>query len=432
MRFIHLILIVKIFFLHQLIGKDLQISNIKIFNSETLEFSSTSDLVISGDKIKEIKPSKSKTVEFYILPTFCDFNVTLGMDSLGSGNTRKGVDLALQSYLYHGFSHIYSVNNPPWLLYLKNKNIQFPIVKVGPRSILFQSKEFPNLPESIYRVISETNEPIQELTLEESSNKNIITILNRYNTNNDSNFTMDHFREIAKKSNENTIFFVSNFGDPTGILDSIRAGIKYLKDPIPTSILKNIPVEVFENIHYIPELNVYHNLYLQTDNNLMETENNYRASISKFYNKYYYKNVKEKIGVKTITTKEIDDISKEYPDYIKFIKENKKYLQNIIVSGGSGNYLSFPGISAIRELLLLNESIEDPYKAINFITKNSCRLFANEYDGTIQVNGKANLLLYKFNPLEKLDKINEIHSIYINGSKVNREEINRSKEIKKY
>jgi hypothetical protein len=383
--------------------------------------------IISGDKIKEIKPNKSKTIDYYILPTFCDLDVTLGMDSLGSGNTRKGVDLALQSYLYHGFSHIYSVNNPPWLLYLKNKNNQFPIVKYGPRSILFKSKEFSNLPESMYKVISDSNELIQESSPEEISTKNIVTILNRYTPNNESYFEMDHFREIAKKSNDNTIYLVSNFGDPTGIMDSIRAGIKYLKDPIPTNILRNIPIEVFENIHYIPELNVYHNLYLQTDNNLMDTENNYRASISKFYYKYYYKITREKIGVKTITTKEIDDINKEYPDYIKFIKENKKFLQNIIVSGGSGNYLSFPGISAIRELLLLNESIEDPYKAINFITKNSCRLFSNDYDGTIQVNGKANLLLYKFNPIEKLNKISEIHSIYINGNKVIREEIKGSK-----
>jgi hypothetical protein len=283
------------------------------------------------------------------------------------------------------------------------------------------------LPESIYKVISDSNEITQESSPEEPSTKNIITILNRYTPKNESYFEMDHFREIAKKSNENTIYLVSNFGDPTGIMDSIRAGIKYLKDPIPENILRNIPIEVFENIHYIPELNVYHNLYLQTDNNLMENENNYRASLSKFYYKYYYKNVKEKIGVKTITTKEIDDINKEYPDYIKFIKENKKFLQNIIVSGGSGNYLSFPGISAIRELLLLNESIEDPYKAINFITKSSCRLFSNDYDGTIQVNGKANLLLYKFNPLEKLNKITEIHSIYINGNKVIREEIKGSK-----
>ncbi len=427
MKMIIILYFVILFFLQQIIGKDLQISNSKIFNSETLEFSSTSDLIITGDKIKEIKPNKSKTIDYYILPTFCDLDVTLGMDSLGSGNTRKGVDLALQSYLYHGFSHIYSVNNPPWLLYLKNKNNQFPIVKYGNRSILFQSKEFLNLPESIYKVISDSNEITQESSPEEPSTKNIITILNRYTPKNESYFEMDHFREIAKKSNENTIYLVSNFGDPTGIMDSIRAGIKYLKDPIPENILRNIPIEVFENIHYIPELNVYHNLYLQTDNNLMENENNYRASISKFYYKYYYKNVKEKIGVKTITTKEIDDINKEYPDYIKFIKENKKFLQNIIVSGGSGNYLSFPGISAIRELLLLNESIEDPYKAINFITKSSCRLFSNDYDGTIQVNGKANLLLYKFNPLEKLNKITEIHSIYINGNKVIREEIKGSK-----
>jgi hypothetical protein len=427
MRMIIILYFFILFFLQQIIAKDLQISNSKIFNSETLEFSSTSDLIISGDKIKEIKLNKSKTIDYYILPTFCDLDVTLGMDSLGSGNTRKGVDLALQSYLYHGFSHIYSVNNPPWLLYLKNKNNQFPIVKYGSRSILFKSKEFSNLPESLYKVISDSNELIQESSSEKTSDKNIITILNRYTPNNESYFEMDHFRDIAKKSNDNTIYLVSNFGDPTGIMDSIRAGIKYLKDPIPTNILRNIPIEVFENIHYIPELNVYHNLYLQTDNNLMDTENNYRASISKFYYKYYYKITREKIGVKTITTKEIDDINKEYPDYMKFIKENKKFLQNIIVSGGSGNYLSFPGISAIRELLLLNESIDDPYKAINFITKNSCRLFSNDYDGTIQVNGKANLLLYKFNPLEKLNKIIEIHSIYINGNKVIREEIKGSK-----
>ena len=431
MRMINILYFTIFFFSQQIIGKDIQISNSKIFNSETLEFSSTADLIISGDKIKEIKPNKSKTIDYYILPTFCDLNVTLGMDSLSSGNTRKGVDLALQSFLYHGFSHIFSVNNPPWLLYLKNKNNQYPIVKYGSKSILFQSKEFPNLPDSIYKVINDPNEITQESSSEETSDKNIITILNRYTPNNESYFDMDYFREIAKKSNDSTIYLVSNFGDPTGILDSIRAGIKYIKDPIPTNILRNIPIEVFENIHYIPELNVYHNLYLQTDNNLLETENNYRATISKFYNKYYYQNVKEKIGVKTISTKEIDDINKEYPDYIKFIKENKKYLQNIIVSGGSGNFLSFPGISAIRELLLLNDRIEDPYKAINFITKNSCRLFSNEYDGTIQVNGKANLLLYKFNPLEKLNKISEIHSIYINGNKVVREDIKGSKEFPK-
>ena len=53
MRMINILYFTIFFFSQQIIGKDIQISNSKIFNSETLEFSSTADLIISGDKIKE-------------------------------------------------------------------------------------------------------------------------------------------------------------------------------------------------------------------------------------------------------------------------------------------------------------------------------------------------------------------------------------------
>ncbi len=410
-------------------SKDFSIKNVRVYDSNQKMFSVGVDLVIQGDKIKEIRKSTPKKIEFYILPTFCDLDVTLGMDSLGYGLTRNGVEVALNSFLYHGFSHLFTVNNPPWIYYLKQKNRKAPIIKHGNKNIIYDSKEYPEIPTELFTVVHDKSELSEVIKAEMKTEIPLITILNRYHSSSSFYFDSDQFRETIKNSSGSRAkIIVSNYGDPIGILDSIRAGVQYLKDPIPLSILQSIPIEVFEKITYIPQLNVYHNLYIQLDEKLVESENIYRSSLSKFYKKYYYEEVKKRASFKTIPSNELESIKKEYPEYTAFLKEQKNRQVSILISGGSGNYLSFPGVSAIRELLLLNEILDNPYHLINSITNKSCSLFLDDYDGTIKENGKANLLLYRENPLENLNKISDIHTMYINGEKVNREEIQEKKK----
>jgi hypothetical protein len=410
--------------------KEINLKGIKYYDSNTNDFSENSNILISNDIIKNITKNRTDGVSFYALPTFCDLGVTLGTDSLGGANTSSGIFLALNSFLFHGFSHIYSINNPPYLSKLiSKKKISHPYVKYSQKAIIYSTNEYSNLPEEIYTSVKNEEDALKQIQEQIKMNTPIIYLLNRYSDGSNYYFDSEFFRKV-NKINSKSVIFISSFGDKTGNLDSIRSGMKFIQHPLSTEISKTISNEVLEKINYIPELNVYRNLYIDSDKEESTTENEFLGNFSKYYKKYYYPEVKDKINSSNYDFEKYEKIKKEYVSYSEFLRENKYLSKNLIISGGSGNKLSFPGISAIRELLLLNEILDNPYSLVKALTKNSCSLFADNYNGVIREGEKANLLLYKENPFRNERGILNFDRMYIDGEIINKEEI-REKDYKK-
>ena len=425
-----LFLLIILFLNFNLYSKEINLKGIKYYDSNTNDFSENSNIFISNDIIKNITKNRTDGISFYALPSFCDIGVTLGADSLGGANTSSGIFLALNSYLSHGFSHIYSINNPPYLSNLiSKKKIKYPYIKYSQKAIIYLTNEYPSLSEEIYITVKNEEQALQQIQEQIKINTPIIYLLNRYNEDINYYFDSDFFRKVNKINNKSVIF-ISSFGDKTGNLDSIRSGMRYIQHPLSSEISQTISNEVIEKINYIPELNVYRNLYIELDKDEFITENEYLANISKYYKKYYYPEVKEKINSNNYDIEKYSKIKKEYDSYSEFLKKNKFLINNLIISGGSGNMLSFPGISAIREFLILNNILENPYLLVKALTKNSCPLFADNYNGVIQEGEKANLLLYKENPFKSERGLLNIERMYIDGELISKEEI-KEKDLKK-
>ena len=423
-------LFIILFLNFNLYSKEINLKGIKYYDSNTNDFSENSNIFISNDIIKNITKNRTDGISFYALPSFCDIGVTLGADSLGGANTSSGIFLALNSYLSHGFSHIYSINNPPYLSNLiGKKKIKYPHIKYSQKSIIYLTNEYPSLSEEIYITVKNEEQALQQIQEQIKINTPIIYLLNRYNEDINYYFDSDFFRKVNKINNKSVIF-ISSFGDKTGNLDSIRSGMRYIQHPLSSEISQTISNEVLEKINYIPELNVYRNLYIEKDKDEFIVENEYLANISKYYKKYYYPEVKEKINSNNYDIEKYSKIKKEYDSYLEFLKNNNFLINNLIISGGSGNMLSFPGISAIREFIILNNILENPYLLVKALTKNSCPLFADNYNGVIREGEKANLLLYKENPFKSERGLLNIERMYIDGELISKEEI-KEKDSKK-
>lgn len=141
----------------------------KIHSSRKKEYSEPSEIRIENGKVVSIKKINSFQGKVsYVLPGFCDANVTLSVDSLGGQKDRAGVYLSLQSFLAHGFTGILSVGDPSWVetllkdaQRLKKKS---PWVKKSDPPWIAESsetKKFVNLPG--YDLVHSSKEAISKI-----------------------------------------------------------------------------------------------------------------------------------------------------------------------------------------------------------------------------------------------------------------------------
>lgn len=394
------------------------ITNIRIFDTNKQEFSDPRIIKIKSDIIEEIQTSKSKKIEYYALPSFCDMAATLTVNPLGGSNSIKELELSLKSYIYHGFTHIHLINNPLWLRdYLNKYKGPLPNISYSDRIIINSTTEYEKLPEEIYFSSSSGNEMIKEINHQISNNNLLIFIYNRFYNNDEFYPNQDNLREIKFLNEKNSKIIISNFGNYESIMDSIRSGNIFLKDPIPEIVFRNLSESKLSSLNYIPEINVYYNLKVTESKEELLNEINFLSGYFPFF-KNNYKNITiDYYNNKNYNILSYDKLNKELESYTNGIKNYKNKINKIYASGGAGNIFSFPGISAIRELQLISGINHLNEGNINLLL-DVCKLAFNDYDGTIHAGGKANFLLYKKNPLVKSDIFPKPDEIYLNGKQI--------------
>jgi len=89
----------------------------------------------------------------------------------------------------------------------------------------------------------------------------------------------------------------------------------------------------------------------------------------------------------------------------------------MILGSGSGNRLSFAGVSGMQELRILAKAF-DTNEIFMIPTKNTCEYLGGSYRGLIQVGEEANIILVKENPTKNLETLFQIEKVYLNGKAV--------------
>ncbi len=388
------------------------IQNVQYLTTE-YKFSKPSDIYFENGIIRKITPSiDSKKKSLYMLPSFCDVYVTLGAEP----NLSKAEKL--ESFLQYGFTHIHSVSDGKEIQKIKteaerNKWLS-PIISSSSVSILPNSKEFGTSKLKNFTLLdadSKLEDIISKIT--EGSFLEIF-----YRSNEDMKYPMNSLalndlRLILQK--KNLRIRVHTYADSVSIMDTLISGNRNILHPILDSLENEISKEHLDEIQYTPLLNVYRNLHLDgTENDLGQKElEELKKSI--YFRNVYASKFTESLYSMTQTDEERNEKKIEYNSYLKFIKNHPSLVRRIFLGSGSGHRLSFPGISGIQELRILKELLPKNNFIFKTLTENSCSLISQTYKGKIEINGEANFVIVKENPLLDISTLWNIQEVYLQG-----------------
>ncbi|MCB1177557.1 MAG: hypothetical protein KDK36_08280, partial [Leptospiraceae bacterium] len=102
----------------------------------------------------------------------------------------------------------------------------------------------------------------------------------------------------------------------------------------------------------------------------------------------------------------------------KFLKLHPEVYDKLILGSGSGHKLSFPGISGIQELGILQSVNKKKERLFKIPTVNTCSYIGVENSGKIKEGYEANLILYSENPTNKYSHLYKIEKVYYQGDLV--------------
>ncbi|MCP5493679.1 MAG: hypothetical protein H7A23_03920 [Leptospiraceae bacterium] len=420
-RFIVLLL----FLFNSVLSKDLVLDSVSYLKPNSMDFSPVSKITIRQGKIIEITPSQSPEDSYkYVVPSMCDAFVTLGADSLGGANNREAVHRALKSFLYHGFTHIQSVSDGPWIYDIQKQiqkgKILGPEIIIAEKPIIAQNKETQNIPKELYFVGSDKRAIFQEVSSLVKKDSKIVHLFHRFY---EDGYSMDSFlfyrlNRLAQKQNK--ILMATTFGDRISILEVLRAGIRHIGHPIPSSIQGDFNKIFSESIYWSPSFLPYYFLELQGKQKELQDVYDYFHEKSKFFQKNYSDSMKSQLENKTLAEEEIEEAQKEFASYWEFFKNNPALWDNLILSGNSGSRFSFPGIGGLMELKLYSGVIGNGKKLLKIPTQNTCSFLSASHSGTIREGEEANLLILQGNPLENFEHLFEIEYVILKGKKIER------------
>lgn len=386
-------------------------------------FSETSDLYIQNGRISKISPSKTEDLIRYVIPSFCDAYVTLGADAVGGQNDLQGIKTALKSLLLHGFTHIQSVADGPWIYKIKSDvdsgKILGPKIIISGKPMIPKSSETRDISDLLYFTVDKNDLALFELARQVADNSNSINIFSRHNDDEVFYFDSEILNQMRLKAKDKNKFLtIHTFADRISILDALISGNRYIAHPISFKMQSEIALQHIEELHLIPILNVYRNLHF---NDKEEGDGLHELAFlrknSSFFNEYYASsyesNLKSNQEQGNIETKET-----EYKSYVKFIKKNPILKDDLILGSGAGNRLSFPGVSGIQELKILSKILELDESFFYIPTRNSCSYLQQHYKGILTVGSEANLLVLKENPVKNINTLFQIEQVFQDGKPV--------------
>ncbi|TQE70604.1 hypothetical protein [Leptospira noguchii] len=392
-------------------SESVTLSPVKYILPGKKEYSEPSEIRIENGKVVSIKKINSfQDKIFYVLPGFCDANVTLSVDSLGGQKDRAGVYLSLQSFLAHGFTGILSVGDPFWVETLLKDAQRFkkksPWVKKSDPPWIAESsetKKFLNLPG--YDLIRSSKEAMSKIKKKSSS---FVHLFYRYQEGESFSFDGSFLYQLKKAADsEGNKLALSAFGDEFSILEGMNAGISILYHPIPDEISGRISSGAFQNLNWGPMFSVYYYQKIagtsdwETDLNLM-----------KEWSSYFAKNIApEPDFAGKLTELQEEDRSnaeKEYKSYLAFLGRQKNL--NLLLASGTGNLHVHPGIGGWKEMEILSGVLGNQ-ETIRIATESTCGFIEAPHEGKIIEGRPAFINIFTEDPLIDLKNLKTLRKI---------------------
>ena len=386
-------------------------------------FSEVSDLYIENGFLSRITESKQKENVRYVLPSFCDAYVNFGVDATGGQSNLAGIKTSLKSLLYHGFTHVQSIADGPWIHKIKSDidsgKMIGPKILISQRPIIPKSSEVKDVSDLLYFGADNKDSTLKEFHTQIASPAKTIHIFNRYNE--DALFSIDsellHQMESEAKE-KNKFLTIHTFADRISILDALISGNRYLAHPILFEMQGEIAKQHVQELNLIPLLNVYRNMQLDsTEAGEGLSELAFLKKKSKFFLDNYSSSYETALKVK-VEERELENRKSNYSSFLKFIRKHPILKGKLILGSGTGNHLSLPGISGIQELKVFAKVLGIQEDLFLIPTKNSCSYLGGAYNGTLAAGGEANLLVLKENPVKNPDTLFQIEQVFQYGKQI--------------
>lgn len=383
-------------------------------------FSEVSDLYITNGKLTKVIETKEKNSVRYVLPSFCDAYVTLGVEATGGQSNLNNIKLSLKSFLMHGFTHIQSIADGPWIQSLKTDidsgKIIGPKITIAKRPLIAKSAELKDVSELLYYSADNKESALKEFQYQLTDSNKSIHIFNRFNEDSTFSFDSELLHQMRMEAKDkNKLLTIHTYADRISILDSLISGNRYLVHPISAETQNEIAKQHIQELNLIPLLNVYRNRQFDSsENGDGKLELNTLKKKSKFFLDYYSNSFESSLRSDLEET-EMLNRKTEYSSYLRFLEKNPILINKMILGSGSGNYLSFPGISGIQELKIFAKAFNSKEELFLIPTRNSCSYMGGEYNGELAVGREANLIVLKENPVQNIDTLFQIEQVFING-----------------
>jgi hypothetical protein len=383
-------------------------------------FSEVSDLYIQNGVLSRIIESKQKEGIRYVLPSFCDAHVTLGANATGGQNSLNGIRTSLKSLVLHGFTHIQSIADGPWIYKIKSEidsgKMIGPRITISNRPLIPKSAEVKDVSDLLYFTADNKDSTLKEFQSQLAKSEKTIHIFNRYNEDASFSFDSELLHQLRLDAREkNKILTIYTFADRISILDALISGNRYLAHPILFEMQNEIAKQHIQELNLIPLLNVYRNMQLnavEEGDGILELE--FLKKKSKFFLDNYSASYESALKTEIEET-ELENRKSNYSSFLKFIEKNPILKDKMILGSGAGNHLSFPGISGIQELKILAKILKPSEGLFLIPTRNSCSYLGTAYNGTLAVGKEANLLILKENPVKNIDALFQIEQVIQNG-----------------
>lgn len=398
-------------------------------------FSEVSDLYITNEKLTKVIETKEKNSVRYVLPSFCDAYVTLGVEATGGQSNLNNIKLSLKSFLMHGFTHIQSIADGPWIQSLKTDidsgKIIGPKITIAKRPLITKSAELKDVSELLYYSADNKESALKEFQYQLTYSNKSIHIFNRFNEDSTFSFDSELLHQMRMEAKDkNKLLTIHTYADRISILDSLISGNRYLVHPISAETQNEIAKQHIQELNLIPLLNVYRNRQFDSsENGDGKLELNTLKKKSKYFLDNYSKSFESSLRSDLEET-EMLNRKTDYSSYFRFLEKNPILINKMILGSGSGNYLSFPGISGIQELKIFAKAFNSKEELFLIPTRNSCSYMGGEYNGELAVGREANLIILKENPVQNIDTLFQIVQVFQSGKIVQFEAQTNKKPIK--
>lgn len=383
-------------------------------------FSEVSDLYITNGKLAKVIETKEKKGVRYVLPSFCDAYATLGVEASGGQSNLANIKVSLKSFLMHGFTHIQSIADGPWIQTLKSDidsgKILGPKIIISKRPLIAKSSELKDVSDLLYFSADNKESAQKEFQRQLADSSKSIHIFNRFNEDSIFSFDSEFLHQMRMEAKDkNKLLTIHTYADRISILDSLISGNRYLVHPISSETQNEIAKQHIQELNLIPLLNVYRNRQFDSsEDGDGKLELNTLKKKSKYFLDNYSKSFESSLKSDLEET-EMLNRKTDYSSYFRFLEKNPILINRMILGSGSGNYLSFPGISGIQELKIFAKAFNSKEELFLIPTRNSCSYMGGEYNGELAVGRDANLIVLKENPVQNIDTLFQIEQVFING-----------------